>query len=122
MDHIVFLDSEANELENLIMGNKSMIIRGSSEQMILHGRVTSGDILYFIADREDNMVKAKGVVSFVLSSEELSCEESFEIIIKHQDKLQLPDKQFERIAGSKFLILIGLTGMEEVEPFHIMTG
>jgi hypothetical protein len=119
MDHVVYLDAKARELENLILGNKSMIIRGASGRKLPHGRVNEGDVLYFINNIGEGEVKARGVVSSVYNSEELSKEESFETIINHQDKLQLPDKQFEKLAGKRYLILIGMEGIEEIEPFRI---
>jgi hypothetical protein len=119
MDHIVFLDSGARELENLVNGNKSMIIRGGAGRKIPHGRVSEGDVLYFIINNGEGRVRAKGVVSSVLNTERLTVEESFETIIKNQDKLQLPDKQFEKIAGKSFLVLIGIDDIEEIKPFRI---
>jgi hypothetical protein len=119
MDHVVYLDAKAKELENLVNGNKSMIIRGAAGRKIPHGRVYKGDILYFINNNGEGEVKAKGVVSQVISSGKLSVEESFETIIRHQDRLQLPDKQFEKFAGKSYLVLIGLDDIREVEPFPI---
>jgi hypothetical protein len=119
MDHIVFLEAGAQELLNLVNGNKSMIIRGSAGRNVPYGRVREGDILYFLNNNGEGEVKAKGVVSSVLNSEKLTVEESFETIIRYQDKLQLPDAQFERFAGKSYLVLIGLDDIEEVEPFRI---
>jgi|WetSurMetagenome_2_1015567.scaffolds.fasta_scaffold147243_1 hypothetical protein len=119
MDHIVYLDAKAKELENLINGNKSMIIRGAEGRKLPHGRVKEGDVLYFVNNNGESKVKARGVVDSVYNSEKLSVEESFEMIISHQDKLQLPDKQFEKLAGKRFLVLIGLIDIHEIAPFYI---
>ncbi len=119
MDHIVFLEAKYNELENLVGGNKSMIIRGAAGRKIPHGRVHEGDILYFINNNGEGEVKARGVVTSVFNSDKLSVEESFETIIRNQNKLQLPDKQFNRWAGKRYLVLIGLDRIERVEPFHV---
>jgi hypothetical protein len=119
MDHIVYVDTRAREMEDLVMGIKSMIIRGASGRKLPHGRVNEGDILYFVNNNGECEVKARGVVSSVLNTEKLTVEESFETIIRHQDKLQLPDKQFEKIAGKRYLVLIGLNEIEEVKPFRI---
>ena len=119
MDHVVYLDIKAREMENLVKGNKSMIIRGATERKLPHGRVNEGDVLYFVNNNGEGEVKARGVVSSVLNSDKLTVEESFETIIRNQDKLQLPDKQFEKLAGKRYLVLIGLDGIEEVKPFRI---
>lgn len=119
MDHLVYLDAKAKELDNLIKGNKSMIIRGAAGRKLPHGRVSEGDILYFINNNGEAEVKARGVVSSVYNSEKLSVEESFETVIKNQDKLQLPDRQFQRWAGKRYLVLVGLQDIEPVDPFRI---
>lgn len=119
MDHVVYVDARANELENLILGNKSMIIRGAAGRKIPYGRVNQGDVLYFINNNGEGKVKATGVVTTVLNSDKLSEEESFETIIRHQDRLQLPDDQFERWAGKRYLVLIGIDNVHKIEPFSI---
>jgi hypothetical protein len=116
MDHIVYLDWRSEELENLLKGNKSMIIRGAAGRKLPYGRVNAGDVLYFINNNGEGEIKACGLVSSVLNTEKLSVEESFETIINHQDRLQLPDKQFERIAGKRYLVLIGLTDIKPFKP------
>lgn len=119
MDHVVYLDWRSRELENLVKGNKSMIIRGASGRKLPYGRVSEGDVLYFVNNNGEGEIKASGVVSSVLNTEKLSVEESYETIINHQDRLQLPDKQFEQIAGKRYLVLIGLTDIKPVKPLRI---
>ena len=119
MDHVVYLDAKAKELENLVNGNKTMIIRGASGRKTPYGRVNTGDNLYFINNNGEGKIKAHGVVCSVWNSGLLSREESFETIIKHQDKLQLPDRQFEKLAGKRYLVLIGVRDVEEIDQFRI---
>ena len=119
MDHVVCLDAGAKELENLINGNKSMIIRGSDVGDLPYKSVKEGDILYFMSCIGDGEIKARGFVSYVYYSERLSVEASFETIIRNQDKLQLPDKQFERIAGKRYLVLVGMEEIEVIEPIRV---
>jgi hypothetical protein len=118
MDHIVYLDAKAGEMENLLLGNKSMIIRGATEMRLPHGIVKEGDNLFFINNNAEGVIRARGVVSSVISSGILTEEESFKTIIMNQDKLQLPDSQFEKIAGKRYLVLIGLENIEELDPLR----
>jgi hypothetical protein len=39
MDHIVYLDARAKELENLENGNKTMIVRGAMGRKLPYGKV-----------------------------------------------------------------------------------
>jgi len=116
MDHIVYLNSKAEELKNLIEGNKSMIIRGAEGRKLPYGSVSKGDALYFINNNGEGKIKAKGTVTSVLNSDKLTVEESFETIIRHQDRLQLPDELFDHIAGKSYLVLIGLSDIQEIRP------
>lgn len=119
MDHVVYLDAKSKEMDNLLNSKKSMIIRGASGRKIPHGRVNKGDVLYFINNNGEGLIKARGVACSVYSSGILSREESFETIIKHQDKLQLPDRQFEKVAGKRYLVLIGVDNIEEIDHLRI---
>jgi hypothetical protein len=120
MDHVVFLDYKSKELESLIKGLKSMIIRGAAAIGLPREGINEGDVLYFINNNGEREVKASGVVSNVSYHNKLSKEESFETIIRHQDKLQLPDKQFYKWAGKSSLMLVDLDDIQEIEPIQII--
>ena len=71
MDHLVCVDTEAKELERLLAGHKTIIIRGSDEKTTPYGKVSEGDTLYFIATGRDGVVRAKASVKNVLNSQKL---------------------------------------------------
>lgn len=119
MDHVVYLDAAAKELDNLLSGKKTMIIRGATGRKIPHGRVNPGDILYFINNNSEGIIRARGKVESAFNSEKLTEAESVQLVESHQDKLQLTKKQIDRWAGKRYLVLIEVSGVEEVEPFQI---
>jgi hypothetical protein len=118
MDHIVCLDAGTMELENMLNGTKSMILRGNDQSGYHYRNVVEGDSLWFMNGRDTGDIKAKAVVSAVYITEKLSVEESYKLIIRNQDKLQLQDNQFYAVAGKPYLALISLTKIEAVEPFR----
>ncbi len=119
MDHVVYLDAKAEELEKLLDESKTLIIRGATGRKLPYGRVNEGDILYFINNNAEGLVKAKAIVDSVFNSEKMSTEESVTLIKKNQDKLQLSDSQFKKWAGKRYIVLIGLKKIEEVKSFAI---
>ncbi len=119
MDHIVYLDKRAKELDNLISGKKSMIIRGAMGRKMPYGRVEIGDILYFVENNGDALVKAKACVQDVIFTDKLETEESISIVEKLQPKLQLDARLTKRFAGKKYLSLINLENFRTVDPFKI---
>ncbi|MFW6294394.1 MAG: hypothetical protein ACOC1M_01600, partial [Halanaerobium sp.] len=82
MDHLVYLDAKANELEKLFDGSKSMIIRGAAGRKLPYGRVNEGDVLYFINNNSEGLVKARAIVDSVFNSEKMSKEESTALVEK----------------------------------------
>lgn len=117
MDHVVYLDAQANELEKLLDNHKSMIIRGAMGRKLPYGRVNVDDVLYFINNNAEGVIRAKGVVSSVINSEKMGKEESVALLEKHQNKLQLTDKQLQRWGGKRYLVLIEVTNIQKIEPF-----
>lgn len=119
MDHVVYLDSKANEFKKIIDGNKTMIIRGATGRKLPYGRVNQSDILYFINNNAEGFVKAKAVVKSVFNSDKMSPVESTILVEKYQNKLNLSESQFKKWAGKRYVVLIELDNFEEIKPFAI---
>ncbi len=119
MDHVVYLDAVAKELDSLLSNKKTMIIRGATGRKMPYGRVNPGDILYFINNNSEGLIVAKAKVESVFNSDKMTEAESTRLVESRQDKLQLTKKQFDRWAGKRYLVLIEVSGVEKVEPFRI---
>jgi hypothetical protein len=119
MHHVVYVDSKANELANLLSGRKTMIIRGAAGRKMPHGRVFENDDLFLIENDSSGLVKARGKVTSVIHSEKMTKEQSIALVQNNQDKLRLTDRQFERWAGKRYLVLVEVSEIQELEPFRI---
>lgn len=119
MDHVVYLDAKAKEMDKILSGNKKMIIRGATGRKLPYGKVNSGDALYFINNNSEGLVKALAKVKIVFNSEKMLPEESKNLIERNQEKLKLTDKQLDRWIGKRYLVLIEIEGVTEVHPFEI---
>ena len=119
MDHVVYLDAQAKELENLLSGQKSMLIRGATGRKLPHGRVDAGDMLYFINNNAEGTVRARAQVAAAIHSEKLSEDESRALVLRHQPKLCLTEKQLTRWSGKRYLVLIEIASLESIPPFAI---
>lgn len=119
MDNIVYLDFKARELENLKSGKKTMIIRGAMGRKLPYGKVNPGDVLYFIENNGDGLVKAKAVVTKVFNSDQLTKSESENLVKQNQDKLMLDSGLIKRFSGKRYLVLISLDSFQYLEPFKI---
>ena len=119
MDHVVYVDAKAEELSRLLAGEKTMLIRGAAGRKLPHGRVDPDDMLYLIENDGSGLVKAKARVKSAFSSEKMSKGESIALVQENQPKLQLTPAQTKRWAGKRYLVLIEVDQVEEIEAFPI---
>ena len=119
MDNIVYLDYKAKELDNLISGEKTMIIRGATGRKLPYGRVFKGDMLYFIENKGDGLVRAKAKVKDVFSSEQLTKKESEELVKLNQNKLLLDSGLIKRFSGKRYIVLITIESFQKLDLFRI---
>ena len=119
MDHLVCVDAEAKELERLLAGHKTIIIRGSDEKTTPYGKVSEGDTLYFITTKREGVVRAKASVKSVLNSQKLDEKESMEMINRHMMELMLTEKQLDRYYGKPYLVLVRISSVTRLQPCMI---
>jgi hypothetical protein len=119
MDHVVYLDAKEKELDKLRNGQKSMIIRGAVGRKLPHGRVHPGEVLWFIENSGDGLVRCHATVKKVFNSEKLTEEESQRLILNNQTKLCLTANQIKRWGGKRYLVLIEVENLQDITPFTI---
>lgn len=119
MDHVVYLDTKANELEKLLNGTKKMIIRGATGRKLPYGKVFEGDHLFFINNNGEGEIKAFGKVSKVFNSDKMTEEESKNLIMKYEKELELSEAQIKRWGGKRYLVLISVVDIKSIKPFEI---
>jgi hypothetical protein len=121
VDHVVYVDKDAKELEKLIQGTKAMIVRGSSVGRVPYGRVNPGDVLYLIGsgDYADRLVCARATVVDVLNADTLAGSPATELLQAHQHQLQLTRKEMARWTRKRYLVLITVADVTPVPPFSI---
>jgi len=119
MDHVVYLDAAAKELDRILGGEKTMIIRGATGRKMPYGRVNVGDTLFFLNNDAEGLIRAKAEVSSVLNSDAMTEEESLRLVEEHQGELQLTPKQLSRWGGKRYLVLIGIEKVAPLSPFGV---
>ncbi|WP_372947056.1 hypothetical protein [Mariniphaga sp.] len=117
MDHIVYLDARAKELENLENGSKTMIVRGAMGRKLPYGRVHVSDVLYFAENNGDGLIKGKAQIKRVFFSEKLTKNESEKVVAENQSKLRLNSGLLKRFAGKRFLTLVEVEKFENLSHF-----
>jgi len=119
MDHIVYLDAKEKELEKLKSAQKCMIIRGATGRKLPYGRVHSGEVLWFVENNGDALVRYCATVKSVFNSEKLTEDESQKLILCNQAKLCLSLKQINRWSKKRYLVLIEVENFKKISPFIV---
>jgi hypothetical protein len=119
MDHVVYVGAKAKELDKLLSGEKTMIIRGATGRKMPYGKVNAGDWLYLIENDGSGVVRAQAQVTSVFNSDKMDAEESTRLVNDNMDKLQLSDAQFKKWSGKRYLVLIEVSEVEALDPFPI---
>ncbi len=119
MDHVVYVDTKEKELDKLLSGEKSMIIRGAAGRKLPYGRVEASDVLWFVENKGDGLVKGKATVKSVYNSEKLTEQESEKAVLDRQEQLRLTPNQIKRWSGKRYLVLIEIEKAQRLEPFAI---
>lgn len=114
MVHLVYCDDKSKELNKILDGSKTMVIRGAAGRKIPHSRVFADEELYFM-EKGSKKITAKAVVKDVQNFVKLSDDEIARTIDDNNDKLQLTDKQKERW-HKKCLCLVEFDNVETIEP------
>lgn len=118
MIHLVYCDNAGKkgekELDKMIAGTKTMVVRGAAGRKIPHSRVFAGERLYFM-EKGSSKITATAVVKDVQNYVKLSDEEITNTLEKNGDKLNLSDKQKDRW-HKKCLCLVEFDNLEQIEP------
>jgi hypothetical protein len=116
MVHLVYCDDKEKELEKILDGSKTMIIRGASGRKIPHSRVFKDEELYFM-EKGSKIINVKAIVTNVYNYVKLTNQEITKIINDNNDKLNLSDSQKQRW-HKKCLCLVEFKDVKEIEPLN----
>lgn len=116
MVHLVYCDKKSHELETILSGQKTMVIRGAAGRKIPHSRVFKDEVLYFM-EKGSKKITAKAVVTDVQNYVKLSEEEITKAILENDAKLKLTEEQKQRW-HKKCLCLVEFDRVEAITPLN----
>ena len=118
MVHLVYCDNagkkDEKELDKILAGTKTMVVRGAAGRKIPHSRVFARERLYFM-EKGSASITATATVKEVQNFVKLSDEEITKVLADNQEKLNLSDKQITRL-HKKCLCLVEFESVEEIAP------
>lgn len=114
MVHLAYCNDKEKELEKILSGKQTMMIRGAAGRKIPHSRVLPGETIYFM-EKGTASISAKATVKDVQNYVKLAEEEIVDTMEKNQDKLHLSETQKKRW-HKKCLCLVEFENLQEIEP------
>ncbi len=118
MVHIVYCDGKEKELDKILSGEKTMVIRGSVSRKIPHSRVFIDDILYFTV-KGSNTITAKAIVKDVENYSKLSLEDIEKVLEDNAYKLNLTPNQVKKVK-KQCLCLVEFQDVESISPMEFV--
>lgn len=120
MVHLVYCDNTGktgeHELDKILNGSKTMVVRGAAGRKIPHSRVFEGETLYFM-EKGTALITACAKVIHVENLVKLSEDEITQTLDTYQEKLNLSDKQKIRW-HRKCLCLVEFDQVMSIDPLE----
>lgn len=117
MNHLVYLDARAGELEKTLSGVKTMLVKAFDPAYPPAHPINPGDILYFLRDQDDCAVRVKAIVArvwLVTNKEDLS-----HIMKAMQPRLQLTEEQYNHWSISQQALLVEIESAQKIGVIHV---
>jgi len=119
MNHIVILDASAGELEKILSGTKSMLIKEYDAAQPAEQMVNPGDTLYFLRNEEDCALRVKATVVRALFFTNHMNEDLPRLLKEMQPRLQLTEEQYNYWSEKNQATLVELEGAEKVAVMQV---
>jgi len=119
MNHLVFLEPRAGELEKILSGVKSMVVKEFDLAQSNGYPVKPGDSLYFLRNKDECDVRVKATVVRVTTLMNSPNEELSQILKEMQPRLQLTEEQFNHWSEKKQVLLVEFDSTQKIDVVHV---
>ena len=119
MNHLVFLDTRAGELERILSGMKTMLIKELDPAQTTKHPVRPGDSLYFLRDNGECAVRVQATVVRVLFFTDSLDQDLSHTLKELQPKLQLTEDQYTYWSAKQQVLLVEFGSAHKIGVIHI---
>ena len=119
MNHLVFLDARAGELEKILSGVKTMVVREFDPAGSAVPPVCPGDSLFFLRSVDECTLRVKATAVRVLSFTNNSDEDLTHTLKEMQPKLQLTEDQYNHWSAKKQVVLVEFGSAQKTGVVHV---
>ena len=119
MNYLVFLDRRAGELEKILSGVKTMLVKEFDPAQSRAHPVQPGDILYFLRDKDDCALRVKATVVRVQFITNRLNEDPSQALKEMQPRLQLTEEQYNHWCVKGQVLLVEFDAAHKIGMIHI---
>jgi hypothetical protein len=119
MNHLVFLDAQAGELEKILSGVKTMLVKEINLEVTSACPVSPGDSLYFLRCKDECALRGKATVVRLLTINGNSAEELSQALKEMQPRLQLTEDQYNHWSAKKGIVLVEFDCAHKIDVIQI---
>jgi hypothetical protein len=119
MNYLVFLEAGAGELEKILSGVKSMVIKESKPEDPLTKPLMPGDNLYFLRNNDERDIRVKATVKSIQVVSSGSAGDISRQLKELQPRLQLTEEQFMYWCTKKHVLLVEFECAQKIGMIHL---
>ena len=119
MNHIVILDASAGELEKILSGTKSTVIKEFDPARAVSQSISPGDSLYFLRNKDERALRVKATVVRVLSFIKNIDEDLSHTLKEMQPRLQLSEDQYNYWSTKQQVMLVEFESARKIGVIHV---
>jgi hypothetical protein len=122
MNHLVFLDARAGELEKILSGVKTMLLKEFDPTQTTAHPVNPGDSLYFLRDRDECALRVKATVTRVLFVTNNPDKDLSHTLKEMQPRLQLTEDQYNTWSAKRQVLLVEFDSAHKIEVIRVASN
>ena len=122
MNHLVFLNTGAGELEKILSGVKRMVAKELDPAQSTTHPVRAGDNLYFLRNKDECTLRVKARVVRVISYTNSQDEDLSHTLKEMQPRLQLTEEQFCYWSTKDQVLLVEFESAHKIDVIHVASN
>jgi hypothetical protein len=122
VNHLVFLYTRAGELEKILSGTKTMLIKEFDPAQTAAHPANPGDSLYFLRDNGECAVRVKATVVCVLPSTDGPDQDLSHILKEMQPRLQLTEDQYNHWSAKRQVLLVEFDSAHKIKVIRVASN
>ena len=122
MNHLVFLDTHAGDLEKILSGMKSMIVKEFDPTRASGQPVRPGDSLFFLRNKDESILRVKATVVRVLFYTDRTDDDLSHVLKEMQPRLQLTEEQYNTWSEKQKILLVEFEAAHKIDAIHVASN